>query len=71
MEKNIHANMRVLYKENGQWKVGTLQAGDALIDDRGLFLPIIDKDSYVDINDIDQDDPEKKLSIQIWDTCII
>ena len=52
MEKNIHAGMRVLYKENGQWKVDTLQAGDALIDDRGLFLPIIDKDSYVDINDI-------------------
>ena len=26
--------------------------------------------TYVDINDIDQDDPEKKLSIQIWDTCI-
>ena len=26
--------------------------------------------TYVDINDIDQDDSEKKLSIQIWDTCI-
>jgi GTPase SAR1 family protein len=27
--------------------------------------------TYVDINDIDPEDPEKKLSIQIWDTCII
>jgi GTPase SAR1 family protein len=26
--------------------------------------------TYVDINDIDPDDPDKKLSIQIWDTCI-
>ena len=26
--------------------------------------------TYVDINDIDPDDKEKKLSIQIWDTCI-
>ena len=26
--------------------------------------------TYIDINDIDPDDKEKKLSIQIWDTCI-
>ena len=26
--------------------------------------------TYIDINDIDPEDPEKKLSIQIWDTCI-
>jgi len=52
MNKTIHANMRVLYKENGQWKIGTLQAGDALIDEKGLFLPIVDKESYVDFNDI-------------------
>ena len=25
--------------------------------------------TYIDINDIDPDDKEKKLSIQIWDTC--
>ena len=27
--------------------------------------------TYVDINDIYPEDQEKKLSIQIWDTCII
>ena len=26
--------------------------------------------TYIDINDIDPDDKKKKLSIQIWDTCI-
>jgi GTPase SAR1 family protein len=26
--------------------------------------------TYLDIDDIDQEDPDKKLSIQIWDTCI-
>ena len=26
--------------------------------------------TYIDIDDIDQEDPDKKLSIQIWDTCI-
>ena len=52
MNKNIRAEMRVLYKENGQWKVGTLQAGDALINTEGLFLPIVGKNSYVNFNDI-------------------
>jgi len=52
MERNIHAGMRVLYKKNGQWKVGTLQEGDAIIDDKGLALPIVDEESYADFNDI-------------------
>ena len=26
--------------------------------------------TYLDIDDIDQEDPDKKISIQIWDTCI-
>ena len=26
--------------------------------------------TYLDIDDIDQEDPDKKLCIQIWDTCI-
>ena len=51
MKYNIRAGMRVLYKDNGQWKVGTLQAGDALIDDGGVYLPVIGKDSYVELND--------------------
>lgn len=51
MKFNIHAGMRVLYKENGQWKVGTLQEGDALIDDTGVYLPVIGKESYVELND--------------------
>ena len=25
--------------------------------------------TYVDINDVDPNDPSKVLSIQIWDTC--
>lgn len=52
MNKSIHAGMRVLYKKNGQWKVGTLQEGNALIDDRGLFLPIVDEESEVVFTDI-------------------
>ena len=26
--------------------------------------------TYIDMDDIDSEDPDKKLSIQIWDTCI-
>lgn len=52
MEKKIRAEMRVLYKDNGQWKPGTLQEGDALIDTTGLYLPVIGRDAYVEINDI-------------------
>ncbi len=26
--------------------------------------------TYIDIDDIDSEDPDKKISIQIWDTCI-
>ena len=52
MGKNIHAGMHVLYKENGQWKPGTLQEGNALIDDKGLFLPIEGREIYSDFNDI-------------------
>lgn len=52
MNKSIHADMRVLYKKNGQWNVGTLQEGKALINDRGLFLPIVDEESEVVFTDI-------------------
>ena len=27
--------------------------------------------TYIDVNDADPEDPTRKLSIQIWDTCII
>jgi len=52
MKINIRAGMRVLYKDNGQWVVGTLQHGDALIDETGVYLPIVNKESYVEINDL-------------------
>lgn len=52
MDKNIHAGMRVLYKENGHWIAGNIQTGNAVIDDRGLFLPIVGKEDCVDFTDI-------------------
>ena len=27
--------------------------------------------TYIDVNEVDPEDPNRKLSIQIWDTCII
>lgn len=41
MEKNIHAGMRVLYKENNQWHVGETAVGIAHVALNGLFIPII------------------------------
>ena len=27
--------------------------------------------TYIDVDEVDPEDPNRKLSIQIWDTCII
>ena len=59
MELNIHAGQRVLYKQNGQWRVGELAQANAFVD-KGLFLPVIPQENFytsaeytmVEINDI-------------------
>lgn len=38
---NIHAGQRVLYKHNGQWKVGELDALPATVNEKGVFFFII------------------------------
>ena len=58
MELNIRAGMRVLYKENNQWHIGTTAVGIAHIAENGLFIPIIpipqidDKQVNKEINEI-------------------
>lgn len=52
MEFDIHAGKRVLYKVNGHWNVGQLEAGAAVLDKNGLYLPIVNRQDYVNINDI-------------------
>ena len=42
MGLDIHAGMRVLYKQgNSNWMVGTIATGKAEINEVGLFIPII------------------------------
>ena len=38
---NIYAGQRVLYKHNGQWKVGELDALPATVNEKGVFFFII------------------------------
>lgn len=58
MNFNICAGMRVLYKLNNQWNVGTLEeSAFHELNSRGLFLRVIPKDNSeithsVEINDI-------------------
>lgn len=58
MKVDIYANKRVLYKHNGgQWVVGHLMNGNAVINEKGLFIPVVSKeneDSYenIEINDL-------------------
>lgn len=41
MDLNIHADMRVLYKENNEpWRVGVISPGSATIDDKGIKIPV-------------------------------
>ena len=60
MDKNIRANMRVLYKQgNSNWMVGTIAIGNAEINNTGLYIPIIPEGKtsdeeihYAEINQI-------------------
>lgn len=38
---NIHAGQRVLYKHNGQWRVGELDSIPPVINEKGLFVYVI------------------------------
>lgn len=59
MEINIHAGQRVLYKSEGQWKVGELARANAYVD-KGLYVPVIPQENLytsldtimVEINDL-------------------
>ena len=57
MNLNIYAGKRVLYKQNGQWMVGTLEESDGLsLTPEGLFLQVLSINTpnthSVEINDI-------------------
>lgn len=41
---NIYAGQRVLYKHNGQWKVGELDALPATVNEKGVFFFIIPRE---------------------------
>lgn len=49
MNLNIHAGMRVLYKENNQWHTGTLKDGIAYITSEGLYLRIAPVDGTEEV----------------------
>lgn len=59
MEIKIHAGQRVLYKHDGQWRVGEIAQGEAYVD-RGLFIPVCPRGTVyndadhimVEINDL-------------------
>ena len=38
---NIHSGQRILYKHNGQWKVGELDTIPAIVNDKGVFFYVI------------------------------
>ena len=58
MNFNIRAGMRVLYKLNNQWNIGTLEESALhVLNSHGLYLRIIPKNNseityYAEINDI-------------------
>lgn len=41
---NIHAGQRILYKHNGQWKVGELSSNSATVNEKGVFFFIIPRE---------------------------
>lgn len=59
MEIKIHAGQRVLYKHDGQWRVGEIARAEAYVD-RGLFIPVLPQGTVynnadhimVEINDL-------------------
>ena len=42
MDINLHAGQRVLYKKNGNWRVGTLPPGTMNLTTEGLFANVYD-----------------------------
>ena len=59
MEKNIHAGMRVLYKtNNSNWLIGEVGSGSAIINENGLFLPILPKELFAQAKEYTWDEPE-------------
>ena len=46
MELNIRAGMRVLYKKNNSnWLVGEIHNGHAIVNEHGVFLPILTEEA--------------------------
>ena len=46
MNLHIYAGMRVLYKKNNSnWLVGEIDSGKAILNQDGLFIPILTKDA--------------------------
>lgn len=64
MEINIHAGMRILYKQgSSNWLIGTIMKGNAEVNEQGIYIPIIPKDCtdeihYAEINQIFTDAAE-------------
>lgn len=55
MNLKIYAGQRVLFKENGQWHVGNIAAGEAKVNEHGLYLPIFDKNAnliFAEFNEV-------------------
>ena len=51
MESNIRAGMRVLYKQgNSNWMIGTIMRGSAEINEQGLWIPILPKDTNEEVH---------------------
>ena len=49
MDFNIHAGMRVLYKQgNSNWMIGNIAFGSAEINNIGLYIPIIPQGKTAD-----------------------
>lgn len=64
MNLNIHAGMRVLYKQNGNnWQVGELGSGHALLNKDGLYLPVFDAEGMKQIHasEFDWEGPDSTL----------
>ena len=58
MEINIHAGMRILYKQgNSNWMIGTIHKGTAEVNEQGVWIPIVPLDienelHYAEINNL-------------------
>lgn len=58
MEINIHAGMRILYKQgSSNWMIGTIHKGNAEVNEQGIWIPIVplnteDELHYAEINNL-------------------